>query len=103
VRYPEPYSGLHHWVARHKRRTGVCQKCGAEGRTDFANISREYRRDADDFVEVCRRCHYAMDRQVLAPEERRRRKWAQVKAWREANPEKYRAQQERKNAARRRG
>lgn len=65
--------GLHGWIRRHKTRTGTCQKCGAKpprrnGRngstragTEFANISGEYRRDVDDYIELCNSCHQKMD------------------------------------------
>lgn len=60
------YSALHYWVARNKERTGVCYLCGAEAgvdcdRTEFANISGEYRRDVEDYLELCRKCHKRFD------------------------------------------
>ena len=68
------YRGVHKWVARHKERTGVCQHCGRRpkptpgGRkknvTSFANISGEYRRDLDDYIELCEICHKSFDRKV---------------------------------------
>jgi hypothetical protein len=58
------YMGLHNWLHRHKKRTGVCDECGAEGKTDFANISGEYRRDLSDFRELCRPCHRTLDGQL---------------------------------------
>src|SRR5262245_29698370 len=52
------YFGLHAWVYRHKTKTGRCSECGdrPETRTDWANVSGEYRRDLDDFVELCVPC-----------------------------------------------
>lgn len=55
------YKELHRWVARHKARTQVCSSCGKSGRTHFANISREYRRDLADWMELCPPCHGAYD------------------------------------------
>lgn len=55
------YNGLHKWVARHKERTSVCTHCGTHGRTHFANVSGDYLRDVDDFIELCVRCHTEFD------------------------------------------
>lgn len=57
------YRALHQWVARHRTKTGRCSECGAEGRTEWANRSHEYRRDLDDWVELCKPCHTAYDRE----------------------------------------
>jgi len=61
------YGALHSWVARHRKKTGVCEDCGryfgtkgVRG-TQWANISGEYRRDLADFRELCRWCHAAFD------------------------------------------
>jgi hypothetical protein len=61
------YSGLHHWVGKNKVKTGICEDCrqdvGNKGRrgTQWANISGEYRRDLDDFRELCPPCHRRFD------------------------------------------
>lgn len=55
------YRTLHAWVARHKGRPAACSHCGANGRTDWANVSGEYLRDLDDYIALCRRCHKAFD------------------------------------------
>src|SRR5262245_49386562 len=55
------YKSLHHWVNRHKVREGKCSHCGTEGKTDFANVSGTYKRDVEDFIELCRLCHKVFD------------------------------------------
>lgn len=56
------YGGLHMWVQQQRPRTGTCQRCGATGgRTENANLSGEYRRDLDDFLELCVPCHIEQD------------------------------------------
>lgn len=62
------YDALHDWVNRYKERTGICEECGhcpvrKDGKvgTHFANISGEYLRDVDDYVELCPSCHKRMD------------------------------------------
>ena len=57
------YKGVHKWVARYKVRTGICEHCERPSkRTEFANISGEYRRDVNDYVELCVVCHKRFDR-----------------------------------------
>lgn len=62
------YGSLHDWVRRHKKKTGFCTFCGKKGiikgheyGTHFANISHEYKRDLDDYVELCMSCHRKYD------------------------------------------
>lgn len=58
------YDTLHNWV---KRRLGKAIRCekgkGAEHRSPFqwANKSREYKRDLEDWVQLCCRCHIRYD------------------------------------------
>lgn len=53
------YSALHAWVRRVKGAPCVCERCGTtEGkRYEWANKSREYRRDLDDWERLCVSCH----------------------------------------------
>lgn len=66
------YSTLHAWVRRHKPKTGVCTECHAQvgtggwSGTQWANISGRYRRDLNDFIELCIPCHRERDRQARA-------------------------------------
>jgi hypothetical protein len=61
------YASIHMWLARHLEKTGICQKCfkyfGIDkgSGTQWANISGRYKREFDDFIEVCRLCHEKMD------------------------------------------
>jgi len=55
------YMAVHAWVRKHFPKTG-CQHCGATDRkTQWANISGEYRRDRDDWIELCVPCHKKYD------------------------------------------
>lgn len=62
------YRSLHEWVARHKKKAGVCSSCGTvvgtarKTGTEWANRSGHYLRDLDDFIELCVPCHRARDR-----------------------------------------
>lgn len=57
------YMAIHNWLRRHKQKSGVCSDCGKSARTDWANISGEYRRELGDYRELCRGCHVAQDRE----------------------------------------
>lgn len=61
------YFALHHWLKRHKKKMNICESCGTKDSDwyDWHNISGEYRRDVDDFIELCRKCHYRFDRGML--------------------------------------
>jgi hypothetical protein len=51
------YFALHGWVGRHKTKTGSCSQCGETRYAEWSNISHEYRRDLDDYRELCKPCH----------------------------------------------
>jgi hypothetical protein len=48
-------------VKRHFGRSNVCASCGAERKTEWSNISGEYRRERDDWEELCVPCHRKKD------------------------------------------
>lgn len=58
------YDALHKWVRKNKEKVGRCSKCGKEARTEWHNIDGEYRRDLNDFIEVCKSCHKALDAEI---------------------------------------
>jgi hypothetical protein len=65
------YSGLHYWVARWKTRPDYCEFCNKTNvRFQWANKSHEYKRDLDDWINLCCKCHYHYDKQHL-----RKRDW----------------------------
>jgi hypothetical protein len=62
------YFALHAWLERNKPRTGICGQCGSKPEskkrtvaTEWANVSGEYRRDLDDYIELCVSCHKRRD------------------------------------------
>jgi hypothetical protein len=57
------YSALHKWLYNHKEKTGICEHCGKKPktRTEFANLSGEYKRDINDYGELCSSCHRLFD------------------------------------------
>ncbi|MCK5022772.1 MAG: hypothetical protein KAS04_01230 [Candidatus Aenigmarchaeota archaeon] len=58
------YIALHRWVERHRGKPQKCEHCGTteKGWYDWANISGEYKRDLNDFIRLCRKCHRAYDK-----------------------------------------
>jgi hypothetical protein len=56
------YHSLHDWVARHKGKATKCEKCKNTINVQWANKSWEYKRELDDWLELCYRCHRKYDR-----------------------------------------
>jgi hypothetical protein len=58
------YSVIHSWVRRTWGRAVQCDMCHRESgaRFEWANISREYRRERSDWMQLCRSCHNKYDR-----------------------------------------
>ena len=57
------YSALHKWVARHLGKPSKCEACGdtSERKYEWANLSRQYKRDLKDWKRMCTPCHRAYD------------------------------------------
>lgn len=51
------YRALHNWVRTVRPKPTVCEWCGTEGYTEWANLSHEYRRIGSDWAALCRLCH----------------------------------------------
>lgn len=53
---------IHLWIKNHKQKTGICTICNKKyKKTQWANISGEYKRDLDDWFELCYWCHRLYD------------------------------------------
>jgi hypothetical protein len=55
------YKVIHAWMNKHFPRQGICEECGAKGRTEWASKDHEYRRVREDWIELCPPCHKSMD------------------------------------------
>ena len=55
------FNSLHEWIANHKPKPKLCERCNKLKPYDLANISGEYKRDINDFEWLCRKCHMESD------------------------------------------
>jgi len=77
------YDALHDWITKNANKIGKCSICGAskdtkDGRTytQWANISGEYKRDIDDYRELCPSCHLYLDKNHIDIQSIERKSWA---------------------------
>lgn len=59
------YSGLHSWIIRQLGKAKACCFCESTKAVDWANKSREYKKDLDDWIPLCRKHHIAYDKNRL--------------------------------------
>lgn len=57
------YAALHTWVRRKLGRALWCTQCFSYVNVQWANISHKYKRDLNDWMQLCYRCHRKYDRQ----------------------------------------
>lgn len=62
------YSGLHFWVRKNLGTPSKCEHCKTTvaKRFEWANKSREYKRQLDDWIRLCPSCHHEYDRKNKA-------------------------------------
>jgi hypothetical protein len=60
------YAGLHAWVRKHLGTPDKCEHCGTTMAKifDWANKSHEYKRELDDWIRLCRKCHKKYDKET---------------------------------------
>lgn len=57
------YFALHAWVKRNYEKPTKCDFCHRKReRIEWANVSREYKRDRNDFYALCKPCHIDYDK-----------------------------------------
>lgn len=57
------YGGLHYWITRKLGKPAECMYCGEDQRRlHWASISHKAKRDVDDYISLCVKCHSAYDR-----------------------------------------
>lgn len=58
------YDALHDWVSRKLGRPKKCEHCGlndSSRRYEWANKSHKYKRELDDWIRLCKKCHMRYD------------------------------------------
>lgn len=61
------YSRRHQWVRRKYPKAGICTICKETKKTDWSNKTGQYNElNILDWQELCRKCHYKYDREVLS-------------------------------------
>ncbi len=69
------YGGVHDYISLHLGKPKNCEKCGTDDsskRYEWANISGEYKRDFEDWIRLCRQCHYSFDGYALFQNQKRK-------------------------------
>lgn len=56
-------AALHNWVEKHLGKPTKCAKCQKtdQPKYEWANISREYKREITDWIRLCKKCHVKFD------------------------------------------
>lgn len=59
------YFSLHRWVQNKKGKASICIQCGSITNVQWANVSKEYKRDLNDYIALCCKCHRKYDIDTL--------------------------------------
>jgi hypothetical protein len=61
------YRELHTWIVKNYGKANHCVFCDTTTakRYDWANISGEYKKDINDYIQLCRSCHIDYDKNKL--------------------------------------
>ena len=72
------YWALHKYITFHRGRPKMCEICKKTDakQYDWANKSHEYKRDLEDWIRLCRKCHIAYDRSA----KKEQRIWNTIRA-----------------------
>ena len=62
-------SALHDWIKRQRGKPKICEHCGTltAKKYEWANKSRGYKRELNDWIRLCTKCHVAYDYEVRMP------------------------------------
>lgn len=60
------YQALHAWARRRLSKKSVCEKCGVDNKKlELANKSHKYIKSIDDWLLLCKPCHFRYDKQEV--------------------------------------
>jgi hypothetical protein len=58
----DTYYGLHNWVKKKRGNADECEKCGKTNHVGWCNKSNEYKKDLNDWLKLCKKCHWHHDK-----------------------------------------
>lgn len=56
------YMAIHNWLRNNYSKPKNCEYCKLEKKLDWASKTKEYKRNRDEFIALCRSCHIKLDR-----------------------------------------
>jgi HrpA-like RNA helicase len=56
------YAGLHQWVQKTLGKAKICSECNSSKKVQWSNINWKYRRNINDWQELCYQCHREYDK-----------------------------------------
>jgi len=65
--------GLHLWVRRKRGKPIECVYCGATEKLEWASISHHAKRDENDYISLCPKCHRNYDKPYKIMNEKQKR------------------------------
>ena len=70
------YGAVHDWLNLHFGKPRFCEHCGTKSakKYEWANISKEHKRERTNWLRLCTRCHHKYDESRKKMWETRRRK-----------------------------
>lgn len=57
------YNAIHKWVYTHFKKKNICSLCKEVKKTCWANKTGLYKREENDWIELCYQCHWHFDRE----------------------------------------
>lgn len=55
------YSAVHNWLRYNFGKADRCDFCGSNRNIDWANKSHNYTRELNDWIKLCKKCHWKYD------------------------------------------
>lgn len=55
------YKFLHYWVNKNLGKSYVCSMCNSTNNVEWANKSHFYKKELNDWIQLCKKCHYKYD------------------------------------------
>lgn len=58
------YGAIHNWIRRYKQKQNQCAECNKKGKTHWHNTNLKYKRNLEDWIELCNSCHRKLHYQI---------------------------------------